>query len=68
VAGEAASTGTAMIATLPVILGFQLLLSFLGFDMGNEPKEPLGENPSRAYSNPITESVDTFDFAANRDA
>lgn len=66
--GEAASTGTVMIATLPVILGFQLLLSFLGFDMGNEPKEPLGENPSRAYFDPITESVETFDFVANRDA
>ncbi len=36
--GETASTGTVMIAVLPIILGFQLLLSFLGFDMTNEPK------------------------------
>lgn len=39
--GQTASTGTVMIATLPIILGFQLLLSFLGFDMANEPKRPL---------------------------
>jgi dolichol-phosphate mannosyltransferase len=39
--GSTASTGTVMLATLPIILGFQLLLSFFGFDMANEPKLPL---------------------------
>lgn len=39
--GETSSTGTVMLATLPVILGFQLVLSFLGFDMANEPKTPI---------------------------
>jgi dolichol-phosphate mannosyltransferase len=39
--GSVASTGTVMLATLPVILGFQLILSFLGFDMANEPKLPI---------------------------
>ncbi|MEY2928224.1 MAG: hypothetical protein RL367_2701 [Pseudomonadota bacterium] len=39
--GAPATTGTVMIATLPIILGFQLLLGFLGFDMANEPKQPL---------------------------
>ncbi|MFM2409218.1 MAG: hypothetical protein RL481_46 [Pseudomonadota bacterium] len=39
--GSTASTGTVMLAVLPVILGFQLLLSFFGFDMANEPKIPL---------------------------
>ncbi len=39
--GATASTGTVMIATLPIILGFQLLLGFLGFDMTNEPKQPI---------------------------
>ncbi|WOE74030.1 glycosyltransferase [Alterisphingorhabdus coralli] len=39
--GETASTGTIMVATLPIILGFQLLLSFLGFDISNEPKDVL---------------------------
>jgi dolichol-phosphate mannosyltransferase len=42
--GAPASTGTVMLATLPVILGFQLLLSFFGFDMANEPKVPLQAN------------------------
>ena len=41
VTGEPATTGTVMIATLPVILGFQLVLSFLGFDMANEPRIPI---------------------------
>ncbi len=36
--GHVATTGTVMLAVLPIILGFQLLLSFLGFDMANEPK------------------------------
>jgi hypothetical protein len=39
--GEPATTGTVMIATLPIILGFQLILSFLGFDMANEPRIPI---------------------------
>lgn len=39
--GVAASTGTIMIAVLPIILGFQLLLNFLAYDMANEPKRPL---------------------------
>lgn len=39
--GSAATTGTVMIATLPILLGFQLVLSFLGFDMANEPKQTL---------------------------
>lgn len=43
--GETASTGTVMLATLPVILGFQLLLSFLGFDMTNEPKVSIQPAP-----------------------
>ena len=36
--GNTATTGTIMIAVLPIILGFQLLLSFLTFDITNEPK------------------------------
>ena len=36
-----ATTGTVMIATLPIILGFQLLLSFVNYDIANEPKVPL---------------------------
>jgi hypothetical protein len=34
-------TGTVMIAVLPIILGFQLLLSFLNYDIANMPSKPL---------------------------
>lgn len=39
--GSVASTGTVMIAVLPIILGTQFLLNFLAFDMANEPKRPI---------------------------
>jgi glycosyltransferase involved in cell wall biosynthesis len=39
--GVAASTGTVMIAVLPVILGFQLLLQALAYDIQNVPKTVL---------------------------
>jgi dolichol-phosphate mannosyltransferase len=32
-----ATTGTVMLAVLPIILGFQLLLSFISYDLANEP-------------------------------
>ena len=38
------STGTVMLAVLPIILGFQLLLSAINFDMKNTPREPLCQN------------------------
>jgi hypothetical protein len=36
-----APTGTIMLSALPVILGFQLLLSAISFDIMNEPSEPI---------------------------
>jgi len=39
--GVPASAGTVMLAGLPVILGFQLLLSFLSYDIQNQPRQPL---------------------------
>ncbi len=36
-----ASPGTVMVAGLPVILGCQLLLSFIAFDMANIPRSPI---------------------------
>jgi dolichol-phosphate mannosyltransferase len=35
--GVPATTGTVMIAVLPIILGFQLLLAFLSYDVSNVP-------------------------------
>ncbi|MDZ4730817.1 MAG: glycosyltransferase family 2 protein [Xanthomonadales bacterium] len=39
--GITASAGTVMLAGLPIILGFQLLLSFLNYDIQNQPTMPL---------------------------
>ena len=40
-AGLAASAGTVMLATLPVILGFILILNFFSIDVMMVPKDPL---------------------------
>jgi hypothetical protein len=37
----AATAGTVMLASLPTILGMQMLLSAIHFDIGNEPSTPL---------------------------
>jgi dolichol-phosphate mannosyltransferase len=39
--GELASAGTVMLAALPIILGTQLVLAFLGFDLRNIPAQPI---------------------------
>lgn len=39
--GMPATTGTVMLAALPVIFGFQLLMGFLSYDVANVPKEPI---------------------------
>ena len=40
-AGTFASTGTVMLATLPILVGVQLLLTALVLDIINVPKEVL---------------------------
>lgn len=39
--GQTASTGTVMLASLPIILGTQLLLSFLAFDIAATPNRAI---------------------------
>lgn len=39
--GVPATAGTVLVAALPVILGFQLLLAFLHFDVNNVPRRPV---------------------------
>ncbi|MCB0353609.1 MAG: glycosyltransferase family 2 protein [Bdellovibrionales bacterium] len=39
-----ATTGTIMVAALPIILGFQLLVSAVSFDVGNFPKTPISDS------------------------
>lgn len=41
--GHPATAGTVMLAALPAIMGLQLLLSWLQFDVHGEPRLPLGE-------------------------
>jgi hypothetical protein len=36
-------TGTVMLSVVPIILGFQLLLSFLNFDVTSVPRKPLSK-------------------------
>ena len=58
--GQPATTGTVMLAALPVILGVQLLLSFLAFDIAAMPDRAItsllppkgmqAESPARVRS------------------
>ena len=41
--GIPATTGTVMLAAMPVILGFQLLLSAIAYDVQNIPRKPLAD-------------------------
>lgn len=38
------TAGTVMLGALPIILGFQLLLSAISYDINNVPKTPLGKD------------------------
>jgi dolichol-phosphate mannosyltransferase len=46
---QAASAGTVMLAALPVILGTQLLLSFLNFDIATVPHSPVHRRLDRQH-------------------
>jgi glycosyltransferase involved in cell wall biosynthesis len=41
--GALASAGTVMLAALPIIIGFQMLMGFFNYDMANIPSLPLQE-------------------------
>ena len=57
--GQDTSVGTVMVSALPIIIGFQLLLAALSFDIANVPTRPLGRilylpaEPRSADSDPI---------------
>lgn len=44
-ADQVTPAGTVMLATLPIILGTQFILSFVAWDISNEPKTPLQRFP-----------------------
>lgn len=48
--GIPATSGTVMLAALPIIIGNQLLLSFLHFDVASQPSMPLHPRLNRARS------------------
>ena len=39
--GLATPAGTVMLAALPILMGTQLMLAFLGYDIANVPRRPL---------------------------
>ena len=39
--GEVASSGTVMLAALPIIVGIQLLIAFMAYDIQSVPKQPI---------------------------
>ena len=47
--GVPATSGTVMLAALPVIVGVQLVLAFLSYDLQNVPREPLSGQPADPY-------------------
>jgi dolichol-phosphate mannosyltransferase len=51
--GTTASAGTVMVAALPIIVGLQLILSALSFDLNNQPQIAL-QNLSRSKILPRT--------------
>ncbi len=42
--GQLASTGSIMLSALPIIIGSQMLFSFLTYDLSNEPKNSVHNN------------------------
>lgn len=45
--GHEATAGTVMLSALPVIVGLQLLLSFLGYDISTVPNQPISRIVSK---------------------
>lgn len=56
--GSLASAGTVMLAALPLILGIQMLLTFVQFDVQNVPRVPVG---------PLLGAIDDTQWRALKD-
>lgn len=54
---QLASPGTVMLAALPVILGVQLLLNFVSYDMANIPRDPIHRKLRRGPLPPLIREV-----------
>jgi len=44
ITGQSSSSGTVMLSALPVIIGLQLILAFLGHDISSVPTKPFHRN------------------------
>lgn len=49
---QLASTGTVMLAAMPVLVGLQLLLAFLAYDIASVPRMPIAGRVARRSSKP----------------
>ena len=52
--GAFASAGTVMLAALPIIVGFQLVLAFFAYDIANAPRTPVHPRAAFEVSLPAT--------------
>lgn len=48
--GVPSTSGTVMLAALPSLIGLQLLIAFMAFDMGNVPRHPIHESLDDGHS------------------
>jgi dolichol-phosphate mannosyltransferase len=65
VSGQFASTGTIMLAVLPFVIGAQLLLSALGYDIANRPTNPLAGDASTLLRFPARRCIEESDLQAS---
>jgi glycosyltransferase involved in cell wall biosynthesis len=59
-----ASTGTVMLAALPIILGLQLLLSFVAFDIGSTPNKSIHRFLQQVWG-PEEDRCEEMEFAVH---
>ena len=55
--GVPATTGTVMLSVLPIIVGIQMLLFFLGYDIAAEPKKPVQRQAVLSSLDPANNEV-----------
>ena len=65
VSGQFASIGTIMLAVLPFVIGAQLLLSAVGYDIANRPTNPLARDVATLLRFPARQRVEESDFRAS---
>jgi dolichol-phosphate mannosyltransferase len=65
VSGQFASTGTIMLAVLPFVIGTQLLLSAVGYDIANRPANPLARDVSTLLRFPARQCAEESGIRAS---